>query len=318
VDSTTPLALVALPLAAGIGAIASAPLGPAAQAAGLAVLSGSLLIGLRAHMQDRRHALGRSEQVLRKLEVRHRSVLGTQRALEEELRRLRDLHRDPLRDARQARIAELKPQLKLRVGERQLKAELVDLTLFDLTVRADPRQQWIPGTPVRVSIGLGGTMNPVGWASVHGDRRPDGLYQLRWAPPLDESAIPKVLWRACNPRDAHRVDVRGRLSAVVHAPSGPRQAIVENLSATGAAVRVGLSRREAGELERTLRLELILGGGDSFGVTCTVRHMSVTDRYATLGVHFDPAADRFGEIQPRLAALVLRQSALGVPVRSAS
>lgn len=315
------LTLVALPFTASLGAVALAPLGPAAQAAGLCVMGTTLLLALRSHLQERRALVAASEAAIKQVVGRERSLLEAQRELETALTLLRDQLRDPVRDARVARIAALQPRVRLRVGERQLEAALIDLTMFELVVKGTPADcaAWIPGLPVRVSLSIeGASPSPVGWASVYGERRPDGSHVLRWAPPVDETAIPRALWRAGNPRDAHRVDVRGGVQATLHAPSGPRQARLNNLSATGAAIQVGLSRREAGELRREVLLDLELPSGESLRVNCTVRHLSVSDRHATLGLHFDPSADRFAEIQPRLAALVLRQSTLSVPVRSAS
>lgn len=313
------LSLVGLPLTAAVLAVALAPHGPAAQAAGLCLLTAALLLGLRSHLGVVRLLSHRLLETRRRAQKRQDAAETARRQLAEQLQEEQDAHRDAFRDARRHRLAALDATFRIRLGERQITGSLVDLSFQEVWLRVptSTRPRWVQGLPVRLSVVVDGAVHPLGWAEAAGTPTARGLLRLQWTPSLSEVAVPRAVWRAMAPREAHRVPGDG-VRATLHTPSGPRHADVQDLSASGIALRVGLGRREVGELRSPVELTLDLGDGRSVPVPCHLRHVTADRGQAMLGLAFDPESAAFADLQNRIAAFVLQRSTERIAVREAS
>jgi hypothetical protein len=172
----------------------------------------------------------------------------------------------------------------------------------------------VPGLPVRVTLVHDGRHDILGWAIAERPLRlPKEVtptWRLRWREPLREHELPKAVWRATMDREAHRVRPHPDCRAQVHTLSGSRVAILNDLSATGLGLTVPLGLRDAGRLPRKLRVSLQLPEHDApLDLVCDLVHLDVRTAGTAIGLHLDPHDRSFAEVQPRLAAHVMRQDA---------
>ena len=278
----------------------------------LAVSLGSTWTAVR----ERRRQLARGEAALRRVQEREAAAVHTSGVLHAELARLRQHVVDPRVDARRERLRALGLAVELGIGDRRVPVRLRDLTLSELWLEL-PRseaERWCPGLPVRVTLQHEGRTTILGWAVAGRPLRlpPDAppTWQLRWREALREHELPRAVWRATMDREAHRVCPHPETRVWVGLPGGDRVALITNLSANGLGLSLPMGLREAGRLPRHLVVSLQLPELDApLELPCEVIHLDVRPSGTAIGLALDPHSPRFAEVQPRLAAHVMRRDA---------
>jgi len=281
-----------------------------------ASLLGAGLLGGWTTMRARNQQRTKGHAALERVQQREAQALHASGVLNAELTHLRQEVTDPRTDARRDRLRALGLAVELGIGDRRIPVRLRDLTLTDLWLEL-PRSeaaQWMNGLPARVTLVHEGRHNILGWAVADRPLRlpkeATPTWRLRWREPLREHELPKAVWRATMDREAHRVRPHPDSRAWVHTPNGTRVAILNDLSASGVGLTVPMGLRDVGRLPRRLRISLHLPEHEApLELVCTLVHLDVRAAGAALGLSLDPQDHSFAELQPRLAAHVMRQDA---------
>jgi len=262
--------------------------------------------------RERQRALG--YKALERVQRREAEAIHAGGVLHAELTQLRHEVTNPRTDARRERLRALSLGVELGIGDRRVPVRLRDLTLTDMWLEL-PRTEsasWLPGLPVRVSLHYDGKVEILGWAVADRPLRlpPESppTWCLRWRDPLREDELPKDVWRAMMDRQAHRVKPHPEARAWVHIGADARPALISNVSATGIGLTMPLGLREAGRLDRQLIISLRLPEvDDALTLACELVHLDVRTAGTALGLRLDPKHRSFGEVQPKLAAHVMRR-----------
>ncbi len=267
-------------------------------------------------VREREAQLARGEAALQRVQAREAQAAHASGVLHAELEQLRQHVTDPHIDARRRRLRELGLAVELGIGDRRVPVRLRDLTLNEvwLEIPRSEGEHWCSGLPVRVTLLHDGNATILGWAVASRPLRlpPDSppTWQLRWREALREHELPRPVWRATMDREAHRVAPHPDTRAWVALPGGDRVALITDLSANGIDLTLPMGLREAGRLPRQLRVSLQLPELDeAVELVCRVVHLDVRTTGTAIGLALDRRHRTFAEVQPRLAAHVMRRDA---------